>query len=204
METKAPEPLLLDDINWLNSSTRMLHHAGTWDFEYLEQRNRITRVYSHACTMAYLDETALKIMIISAGGTPTGALRLIDFSLVGNNMSNLLIDAEDIVFNITIHTPGLTEEDVTVLQEIVITEIIVDDVASLHKNFALWAMQYLPAEDITTEKELNFQLQLLLSHSEGSYIAGLASSTSDIEAILKGGKHPVATVQESRVHRMVF
>jgi hypothetical protein len=204
MEAKVPEYPLLDDINWLNSSTRMLHHAGTWDFEYLEQRNRITRVYSHACTMAYLDETTFKIMIISAGATPTGALRLIDFSLVGNNMSNLLIDAEDIVFNITVHTPGLIEDDVTALQEIVITEIVVDDVASMHRNFAYWAMQYLQTDKINSEEELNFQLHLLLSSSEGSYIAGLASSTSDIEAILKGGKHPVANVQESKVHRMVF
>lgn len=117
---------------------------------------------------------------------------------------HLLIDVEDVVLNITTHVPGLTEEGLSSISQLMLIELVVPDISAMHKNFAIWAMQYLPMEYVKSEDDLNLQLQLLLSLHESSYVAGLVSSTSDIEAILHGGKNPLPTVDDSIIRQIDF
>lgn len=189
---------LINSVNWLSASHKISKHAGSWDFEYLENKNRITRIYSHSCTMSYVESNTLKVFLLSNGETPTGNGRLISFTPLEENMAHLLIDVEDIVLNITTHITSEDNKKLDEVHSIQLIELVVDDMEVVHKLFSIWAMQYLPLEQIRSEKDLLVQIDLLLSLNSSSYIPGLVNSSRDIAALVAGGVNPISGVVKSK------
>ena len=190
---------LINSINWLDASQKIKAHPGTWNFEYHESRNRVTRVYSHSCTMAYVDGNILKLILMSEGETPTSDCRLMSINLHDDNMAHILIDAEDVVLNITTHISDLNDELLSGITSIKLVELVIDDLTSIHQQFALWAIQYLPTEQIQSESDLLLQLDLLLSLDESTYIAGIINTSRDVLAIMSGGPNPLIGIKKSIV-----
>lgn len=190
---------LIDSINWLDASQKTKAHPGTWNFEYHESRNRVTRVYSHSCTMAFIDGNILKLIVMSEGETPTSNCRLMSLNMLDDNMAHILIDAEDVVLNITTNIPDVSDELLSRITSIKLIELVINDLTSIHQQFALWAIQYLPTEHIQSESDLLLQLDLLLSLEESTYIAGIVNTSRDVLAIMNGGLNPVTGIQKSIV-----
>lgn len=189
----------IDTIKWVEASQSVTHHAGTWDLEYWDDRNRVTRAYSHSCTMAFLDDRHLKLVLISQGSINAGKMSLLRHEFIGDDMLFLLIEVGDVLYNITTYAKGLSPQDFADLSGLTVCELLVEDEKTMQQKFAIMALEYLPSEHIKSETDLMEQLALVMSLNHATYVIGLILSEDDLNAAFLGLTNPVEGVSQSYV-----
>lgn len=194
----------IDTLKWVEASQTVTHHAGTWDLEYWDDRNWVTRIYSHSCNMAFLEDRHLKLVLISQGAINAGKLKLLRHEFLEEDMLFLLIEAGDVLFNITTYAKGMTKEDFDDLSQLTICELLVEDSKLMHQKMAILALDYLPKENIRSEADLLEQLSILMSLNYFSYVIGLISNEEELQTVFMGLNNPVEGVHKSYVRSVAL
>ena len=129
-------------------------------------------------------------------------MNLLRYEFLGDNMLFLLIEAGDVLYNITTYAKGMTADDFAELSSLTVCELLIEDEKTMQQKFAIMALEYLPNEHIKNETDLMEQLALVMSLNHATYVIGLLTCEDDLNAAFMGLKNPVEGVAQSYVRHV--
>jgi hypothetical protein len=174
---------------WLRQSEKLINHAGSWSLEYIEEMNRITRVYSTAYTLASLNQSQLQIIIISHTRISSGQISIEDIAVTSHEKIMVTLMVGDDAYLIQLHAPGITQNELDRIESVQLAEVLIDDLGLLHKQFAHWVNDVLPEGSLRTNEELLEHINTLLQLPFVTYVPAIINKNEQFEAIF--AKKPI-------------
>lgn len=171
---------------WKLQSDKLITHAGSWSLEYIEDMNKITRVYSTAFTLASLDKGLLQIIILSHTDIEQGEIKIENIQKSAEDKILVTLLVGDIAYLMQLHAPGISQSEIDSIHSVQLAELLIDDIALLHKDFAKWVISILPPASIRTPSELHDHLHDLLKMPFVSYIPSIINQPLQFEQLFNG------------------
>lgn len=176
---------------WTLQSDKLITHAGSWSLEYIEDMNKITRVYSTAFTLASLDNGVLQIIILSHTDIEQGPIKIDNIQKSGEEKLLVTLLVGDIAYLMQLHAPDISQSEIDGIHSVQLAEILIDDIALLHKDFAKWVISILPPASIRTPEELHEYLHDLLKMPFVSYIPSIINQPLQFDQLFNGINPPL-------------
>ncbi|MFK4132442.1 hypothetical protein ACI2KR_09200 [Pseudomonas luteola] len=189
----------VDKAKWSDEASKHIVHAGSWSLEYIQNQNRVTRIFDRLHSLSSLSNGNLQIILLSYSSIEKGSLSLVSVLPYEGEQIAVTLSVADQAYKIFLHAPGITQADVLSIKTLQLAELSITSAPDLYEAFARWVNKHLPPESIRDSQEFFSHISEIMDLPYASYVACLFDNQVQIENLFKSKPHSHDLVSESLI-----